>query len=291
MKFVALVISLLLERVLGPHERWRSPQWFDRYAAWMHSTFGRYDLWSGPLGVLLVAGVPTLAVALVYMLLGGAYLSLFALLFSILVLLFCLGPRELDGQVNAYLEAVEAGDESRAAELAGDITGQPAPGDAEARNRAVAEAVLVEFNDRSFSVLFWFVVLGPLGAILFRCASLMRKLSIEEMENAGAFHEAALRLHGILAWLPARLIALGYALAGSFEDALTDWKGYYEQPAEHFWVVNDDVLGVTGRGALRFGADDGSGETVIRSSLALTLRTLVFWMVLFGLLTIAGFAF
>lgn len=290
MKFVALVISLLLERVLGKHERWRSPEWFRRYADWMHGTFGRYGPWAGPAGVLAVAAVPAVAVGVVYALLGGALLSLLALVFSVVVLLFSLGPRELDAQAGEYLAALEAGDTGRAEELARGIAGPDAAGDGAAGARRVAEAVLTEFNDRTFAVIFWFVVLGPLGAILYRCASLMRTQPLPDMAGAASFHEAAARLQGILAWLPARLLVLGFALAGSFEDTITDWKAYYERSPGRFWEVNDEVIVTAGRGALRLGeSSDDAGASDVRAALALVLRTLVVWLVLLGLLAITGF--
>lgn len=297
MNFIALVIALLIERLLGEHERLRAPVWYRRYVVWLRGAAGNTAAWSGPLGVLLLVGIPTALVGIVYVLLGGALLSVLALVFSVLVLLYCLGPRELDAEVSRYLDAVDAGDEARAAEFARDIVGGSAPAGGAARNRAVAEAVLLQFNLRTFAVLFWFVVLGPLGAVMYRTTALARADAEDGTEPDQAFALSARRLHGILDWIPARLIALGFALAGSFEDAVTDWKSYYDRKSDLLWEVNADVIAATGRGALRMGdmdeADHGDGSAgvgAVRSALALVLRTLVFWVVLYGLLTIAGLA-
>ncbi len=293
MNFIALVISLLLERLLGEHTHLRDPKWFHGYSAWLRGVIGHQSSWNGPVGLLLLVGLPTAAVGIVYHLLGGALLSLFALLFSIAVLLFSLGPSDLDAEATSYIEAVEAGDEERAAGIAKTIAGEPMLAQAGRRDRQVAEAVLVQFNERIFAVLLWFVVLGPMGAILYRVTSLARQHG--SVEDEGEFASAAVRLQGILDWVPSRLIALGFALAGSFEDAVTDWKAYYERKAEHFWQMNADIIVATGRGALRFGeigdADDTQGPARVRSALALVLRTLIVWVVLYGLVTIAGFAF
>ena len=293
MNFIALVISLLLERLLGEHTHLRDPKWFHAYRGWLAGVIGHQPFWNGPVGVLLLVALPTAVVGIIYHLLGGALLSLFALLFSIGVVLFSLGPRDLDAEATSYIEAVEAGDDERATGIAKDIAGEPMLAQSGRRDRQVAEAVLVQFNERVFAVLLWFVVLGPMGAILYRLTALARQHgSIEDEEE---FVSAATRLQGILDWVPARLIALGFALAGSFEDAVTDWKAYYNRKAEHFWQINADIIVATGRGALCFGegedTDDTHGSARVRSALALVLRTLILWVVLYGLVTIAGFAF
>lgn len=296
MYFLAMVIALLIERLLGDRERGREWDWFARYVRWVRDSMPTTGSWSGTLTVLVLVGAPSALTGLVYALLGGALLSLLALVFSVAVLVYCLGPRELDAETTRYINAVESGDDARADQLAHAIGGDVMPAGGAARNRALAEAVLLEFNDRTFGLLVWFVVLGPLGAVMYRLSSLARRDVQSGSQDAG-YTDAVLRLHGILNWLPARLLALGYALAGSFEEAITDWRAYRERKSDLFWQGNLDLIAATGRGALRMSdareADDGSsaaGLGVVRSALALILRTLVFWVVLFGLLTIAGFA-
>ncbi len=296
MNFIAVVISLLVERLLGDHQNLRGTGWYRSYSGWAHEALGGYGFWSGPVGVLLLVGVPAALTGLVYSLLGGALLSILALVFSVIILLLMLGPRELDGEVSEYIGAIESGDDDRATGLARAIIGHEQPAKGAARNRAVAEASLVEFNRRTFAVLFWFVVLGPLGAVLYRVTTLARADALAGARGDAGFTEAINRLQGILDWVPVRLIALGFALAGSFEDAITDWKGYYDHGAEAFWDRNEGVLTASGRGALRLGdvddADDGasSGLGGVRAALALMLRTLIFWVAFYGLLTIAGLA-
>ncbi len=296
MNFIALVISLLIERLLGEYEHLRGTRWYDWYAGWMHEALGGKSFWSGPFGVLILVGIPAALAGIVYSLLGGALLSILALVFSVFVLVMCLGPRELDGEVSEYIGAVEAGDAERATELAGRVVGGEPPEAGLARNRAVTEASMLQFNERAFAVLFWFVVLGPLGAVLYRVTCLARNDAVAGTRPDAGFAAAIQRLQGILDWVPVRLIALGFALAGSFEDALTDWKGYYEHGSDLFWERNSGVLLATGRGALRMGdmddPDDGAaaGLGTVRAVLALLLRTLILWVVLYGLLTIAGLA-
>lgn len=282
MNFIVLVIALLLERVLGEHQGLRDPRWYTAYIARLKSAVGGAGFWSGPFGVLLVVGLPTAVVGLVYALLWGTYLSLLAMVFSVAVLWFCLGPRDLDSDVEAWSQAVETSDDARAAELASALGGGP--------DGKVCDGVLVQFNERCFAVLFWFALLGPLGAVLYRTAVLAESHPADEGD--AAFGAAATRLKGILEWAPARLAALGFALAGSFEEAITDWKAYYERKAPEFWNMNADIIIAAGRGALRIGGEEeGDEPAAVRAASALTLRALIVWVALLGLVTIGGFAF
>lgn len=282
MNFIVLVIALLLERVLGEHQGLRDPRWYVAYVSRLKAAVGGGGFWSGPFGVLLVVGLPTAAVGFVYALLWGTFLSLLAMVFSVAVLWFCLGPRDLDSDVEAWTQAVETGDDERARERAAALTG--------GADGKVCDGVLLQFNERCFAVLFWFALLGPLGAALYRTAALAQ--SNPAAEGDAAFAAAATRLKGILDWAPARLVALGFALAGSFEEAITDWKAYYDRKSPDFWTMNSDIIVATGRGALRIGGEEeGDEPAAVRSASALTLRALIVWVALFGLVTIGGFAF
>lgn len=203
---------------------------------------------------------------------------------AVIVLVFMLGPRDLDGELAAYAEAASAGDEARQKTIAARLLGEAVPESEGERHRAVTETSLVTANDRLFGVLFWFAVLGPAGAVLYRSAALARGIGGDESRDT------ARRLHGILAWPPARCTAIVYALAGSFEEAVADWKAYYDECSAHFFEVNEDVLACSGCGALRLSPGRDGELSLIRSARQLLLRSLAVWLTAFAVLTLAGWA-
>ncbi len=287
MSFLAVVLALLLDQWLRHLEPVRSPRWFHAYAEAFAGMSRRADPVPATAVALAMVLVPSVIVMFLFDLLHGLWAGdLLSYLFAVAVFLFCLGPRDLHVEVEAYMDAVQAGDEARAAGLAVDILGAAAPATPRERTQAVTRAVFSEANDRMFGPLFWFGLLGPGGAVLYRSTDLLKRVPADEA--SGVFRHAVERLYGVLAWVPAHLTALGYALAGSFEDAVSDLKAYYNACTLQFFQVNNDVLVCTGLGAIRASAGEDAGAARLKSALGLVRRTLLIWIVMLGLFTILG---
>jgi membrane protein required for beta-lactamase induction len=143
-------------------------------------------------------------------------------------------------------------------------------------------------------VVFWFVVLGPTGlgpaaAWLFRASDLMRRSDISARQGVGDGHGCAERAHFALAWLPARLLALGYAFAGSFEDVRRGWRERYAGLPGKLLERNDWLLVHVGRASL--GPLPPPGPDVplpARAAMRLATRALVIWLVVVALLSMTA---
>ena len=288
MNFVAMALALLLDQGLRRHEPLRGPRWFHAYIESLPGFLTHFtDFWRAGAAMLLTVLLPTVIALFLGHALSQVW-GLFGFLFGIAVLLVTLGPRDLQDEARAYMDAVQAGDEDRARELARHLLRVEPPADSTARTEAVTREVLAAANDRLFGVLFWFALLGPAGAVLYRSTEFLRN-ELPNLNASSQFNDAALRLYGILAWLPAHLAALGYALAGSFEDAVSDVRSYYNTCGAQFFQMNSDVLVCAGLGALR-GVDEEAGIGRLRSALTLVQRTLIIWLVVYGLITLFGLA-
>ena len=295
MKLIALFLGLLFERTATRALHLRELRWLDPY---FDAALARVAGLSRPVAYLVAAlaiGLPVLpilglAIAFSDILNGLSYIG-----FAALVLVFSLGPRDLGREVDDYAEAVESDDQEAVKRLTKELRESDAPGEEGRRVLAVEEAVLVQANNRIFGVIFWFMVLGATGAWLFRVTDLMRRRAVFEAGRARKRGDPEPRylivvqsLFGLLAWIPARLLAVGYAMAGSFEDAVSDWKAYYEDCSDKFFHVSDDVLACAGRGAIR---EQFSSETAlqpIRAAMRLVNRTLLVWVTAISVLTIVG---
>lgn len=286
MLLIAIILSLIAERFLGSMSELRRFGWFARYSGLVKRAAARQAYLNGAVSLLLL-----LAPLLVITGLIDHYLSnlwfMFGLGFAVLILLFSFGPTDLEAEVEAFVEARERGDEESAIWHAAELLGSDIPTHSAQLTRRILENILVEVNERLLGVLFWFVLLGPAGALLYR---LTQQLVRQDEESSDDFAEAARRLHQILAWIPARICALAYALAGSFVDAFSGWRSVNVP-----WTESSrKVLIASGLGALRYEdgeieeGNDAQNISMVYETLSLARRAVLVFISMLALFTLAG---
>lgn len=89
---------------------------------------------------------------------------------------------------------------------------------------ATVESVLENGSDAVFCALFWFAVLGPAGALLWRLTNTLDAMWGYRTTQLQAFGWAAARCDDLLALLPARISALLFAALGNTRQALRCWR-------------------------------------------------------------------
>ena len=298
MILIATVICIALELFspwFTPH---RNYNWFQSYGMRIHNMLGGLSVWSGPAGVLFVLLPVVVLVALLQNWLDGFALNLPLLVMSIFVLGYCLRYDPVEKTIDNCIAAHERGDDEAAVlytkELGLELdTGTSDP------VRLMADSILTQPVERLFSVIFWFVLLGPLGAVLYRLTWLIQTHPAPGWAEDQAFHHAAERLQGILDWLPVRLLAIGYALTGSFEEAIHEWRDHENTTSADIGKTNQTILRYAGYGAIhldRFEIAVTEGEeprletTAIRAARGLVLRSLLAWVIVIALVSLAGWA-
>ena len=308
MNFIAFLAGLLLERLLAGQLGLREPRWLAAYVRGSVELTSRAGTGAAAVAVVcallpglaisVATSVATTAVhdvaTLVHGVSGRGH-GLLQLLVAAVVLFFSLGPRDLKQEVREYRAALARDDRVAAERVAAEILEHDAGQRQGPQLASVGEAVFVQANNRLFGVLFWFAVLGPFGALGFRLTDLMRREAILCAGRPGAAASAAAtsricqRLHGVLAFVPARLVALSYGVAGSFEESFTGWRGYLAAESDHFFDANDRLLLHAGRGALggRWEASDEEGERA-GAAVALTEAAFYVWLAGFALLTLVA---
>ncbi len=283
MTLISAILGIIADRLLTHLHEYRH---YRQFLAWVDAVRSRAsgDGWDGIFGLLLVLLPVWGATALLQGWLHDLLFGLVGLLFYIAVFVYCLGPRDLAIDVNTYCEVADSTDPGLRLRAAGRLIGEEPLADGEAGDRQVARAVLLEANDRLFGVLFWFVVLGPVGAVMYRSVAVLYR----ERREANGYGEAVDLLYGILVWIPARLLALGYALAGHFDSAIEGWRAAHRDMPRGS-EGSFEVLAATGEGALGLADEDGDASAV-RAAMRLVWRTLTIWLVVLSLLTLAGWS-
>lgn len=90
--------------------------------------------------------------------------------------------------------------------------------------KATIESVLENGADAVFAPIFWFVVAGPAGAVLYRLSNTLDAMWGYKNQRHINFGWAAARFDDALNWIPARLTALSYAFVGQTKKAIDCWK-------------------------------------------------------------------
>jgi membrane protein required for beta-lactamase induction len=285
MNFLALLLGLTVERMLAHMLHLRNHGLLASVISKIIESLSALRLGSS-LTMVVALMVMVTPVALAQWALSGVFHGLPNLLFAVVTLVYVLGPDDLESQVDGYIDAVERDDRDEADRIGRALLESELPVETAARTMALTQAVLIQANNRLFSIIFWFALLGPAGAWAMRVADIARHSLAGEDPDSDSTRVIA-KLHGLTTWLPSRLLAIGYALAGSFQDAVAAWRAFYEVARGHFLEVNNDVIGCTGCGALNLG--DGTDEPrALREALGLVSRTLVVWLVIFALMTLTG---
>ncbi len=229
MILIIVIVALTLEtRIKFPS--------FVRDYLWLNRPLQQLLHWTGPhlLWQLVVLALTIFIAAFAAQAIGGLLchllLGLPYGLWSLLILLLCIGPISLRRQFKAYLQALDAEDEPLADQCAHKLQGLAGAGgtfsSAEVRNAAVLRALFHQINRQLLAVLFWFVLLGPFGAVMYRVVLHLFYFLRTDADHAPLLDRMGLVL-GVLLWLPARLLVLGYALMGRFDSAVESMSGAY----------------------------------------------------------------
>jgi len=239
-----------------------------------------------PAGVVLTLAVPVVLLLLAGWLLGEIFSGLVFLL-SILIFIYSLGPN-LNTLLHHYLESLQGNLQEDIAVIETRLGLDEETGDRDFDNHI--SAVLLRSHDYLFGVIFWYIILGMAGALLY---SLVRALKERFDDIHGAYAEAVRDLERILKWPSARLMAIGIALADSPVDAVAGRRAVSGDTLNN----SDSIIAKSGLGALQYqgrpvgdeGRDRDRYAALIGEVKALVNRTLIVWLTVLGLLTIGGF--
>lgn len=282
----ALVLGHLAPTLLAAVRDWR---WYGRWLAWLQAGSGESG---GGRYLLALAILPwVLLVGLLQWALDGRLFGLPALLFGVVVLALCWGPRDLDRDVEALIDAEDAGSRETATghlQVAGGSLREPAPN--------LVEAVAVDALRRWFAPLFWFLLLGPFGAVLYR-------LLVQSVQGAQAADLSPASREGgdwmlaLLEWPVAQLMTLSMALVGNFDTVFSAWR----RAGGNRWALQVGFLAEAARASVGAELVEEAEEAQLagqlpiderypelRDAMSVIWRMLLLWMALLALLVIAG---
>jgi len=305
MTFLSLLLVLIFVQWWGSGAPVQKDGWFLAYRDWLREQPAL--TWPGARLLLTVLG-PVLALWLLLWLVACWFSSFWLLLIGVLVLLYSLGRGDFTAQVRAYIEASEREDSVSAARILERLQrGSVGEDDAYASTEDVAREDSDENSDgnlgqaeyrgegpedwpelhrealrtiayrgfeRMFAVIFWFFLLGPAGALLYRLGVINRQQ--DDSPLAG-------RLVWLMEWPVVRLMGLTWSMAGNFDACfLRCQRQLLDVKASSAQLLEEQLSGalsvVEGERPVSLDA--------VRASQSLLSRSLLIWVSLLALVTL-----
>jgi adenosylcobinamide-phosphate synthase len=325
MSFFAVLFALLIEQLKPlPRDNWVH-ETLMAWVRWTGRNFDAGQPHHTWVVWCVSVGVPSVLVAALHLLIVH-YSLLLALAFDVGMLYLTLGFRQFSHYFTDIRDALERGDENEARRLLAEwrhLDASELPRTEVLRH--VIEHALLAAHRHVFGVFFWFVVLsalglGPMGAVLYRMAEFSARYWGYRHRNIDAPGNDALlalsqRLFAVIDHVPARLTAFGFAVVGNFEEAAASWR----RDATLWQHPNEGVILAAAAGAVGVqlggaaapgvtpdrsktfdaggdaGMADAQGSTAgapaqpghLGSVVGLVWRSVVLWMLLVALLTLA----
>jgi len=271
--------------------------WYADWLRWLDAQFPEGSVWRSRFGILLALAVPLLVVGLLQLALDQPLWGLVGLLFDIAVLFHCWGPRDLDLDVAAVIDAPDAAVRSNAATRL-----WPPGATVQLDGPSLVEAVFRNALRRWFGVLFWFWVLGPFGALLYRLSTLAVERNADTALPADTA-DGANNLLALLEWPVTQLMTISLALVGNFDSVVGAWRECGKAGLQ----LHNDLLATAARASVRSEIAEevadytGSGIAAstalaeafgelpeLRDAMRMAWRILVLWLAVIALFVIAG---
>ncbi len=290
MTIIAILFAFALCHFVRELGQLRKRQWLGR---WIHSAdemFGRLPAWNEFTGYAIILFVPLIGLALLNQVFLGLFGNIGVFLLGIAVLVFSFGSRDLDTQVADIINSSD--EESRERGLAELLQRDPPDDTGECLNLTV-NSVFSQSLRRWFGVIFWFALLGIIGAFLYRMVDWLSNERDGQRDGLSSAQKLYFRrTRQVLEWPVAQLMTLSLAIATDFDSVFIAWKKYHDEQGHGLFEGSNGFLLTAAQQIVLSGhvMNDGYADqldgpmAVLRQSMDLVWRILGVWMTALALL-------
>ncbi len=258
MKLLALILAYLISHLMAKPQRFRQFAWFQSWSKWFSSVAN----WSVfELSVVAMVGIPVAVISGV--LLGVFDSTIGNLLVAILVLSYCIGPKSLEEDV-----------------ASGDIRSKVG-----IRKNAKISLLIKKMTQvslrRWFGVFFWYIVLGIVGALIYRLSERLNFYTKDDEEIKPSIEKLMKILNYPVAWM----MVVSLAIASDFERIFKKCKVYMN--IENIKSMDDTFLYEAADFAVENCEVESENETSIELvTISVLKRMLLVWLVFVSILVI-----
>ncbi len=295
---VTVIAAVLLDYLLGEPKRFHPLVGFGFLVSWIEKRFNQpnkskqVQFLSGMVGWFIVVSIPVIFFMGLYAIFSLWFDQLFLL--DIIILYLAIGYKSLRQHGLAVYECLIDNKIPETREkLAMIVSRNTETLESTAIRQATIESVLENGSDAIFAPIFWYVIAGPYGVIVYRLANTLDAMWGYKNTRFLYFGRFAARIDDVLNYIPSRLVATSYLLLGHCKSGLHCWR----QQAQLLDSPNAGPVMAAGAGALKlllggdayyhgqlkkkptFGCDKLPEDKDIKRSLFLIDKTLCLWCV------------
>lgn len=235
MKLLVIVLCLLSERFFIHSISYQRFSWFNDYALRIKKQVDNKAAFANPWMLFAAIILPIIILtAFIYLLLHRQLYGFLGMLINLVICFYCLGPQ------NTFYPLVEEGS---------------------GNDEGLIKHYFAQANTQLFSLLFWYVIAGPVIALAYRLITLC--------EGFDPVSPQAKQVKDVVEWIPTRITALLYLLVGNFQKGFTVFLKYLVAKPED----NPILLGECGINAARAG--DKDEVTLINAEILVEHATIV----------------
>ena len=283
-----------MDRLLGEPRRWHPLVGFGNIANWLENKYNSADSRSGKLAGFICWAILVLLSAAVIFALLQVLPAVFVFITNVLVIYFVVGLKSLAEHGRNVVSPLLSGDILEARRRIAMMVSRDTNNLSEQQvAAATCESVLENGSDAVLAALFWFLVLGSPGTLLFRFTNTLDAMWGYKNNRYRQFGWAAARADDILNWLPARLAALSYALVGNFSKSIKcscEQGSKTDSPnAGYVMAAGAGALGITIGGAAYyhgeiqqrslFGVGSAAESNDVARAISLVEHSAILWVV------------
>ena len=306
-----IVLALVLDYVLCEPSRFHPLVGFGHWAHFLEKKLNNAVVCKNNRIAFVVGAIAWFAAVILplvfTLVIGSIFLSMHWLVygfFSAVILYVTIGFKSLYLHIDAVTDALEKNDIEQARDALGFIVSRKTDELSEDEIiSATLETLLENSHDALFASLFWFVVAGPLGAVLHRLTNTLDAMWGYRSSRFLYFGKTAARLDDVLGFISAQLTALTFCLVSVNKTSFFCWftQGLYWKSinAGSVMAAGAGALNITFTSHVNYGEGKikrtalgcGNAATLpdIKAAKKLINRGLLLWVIVIFLVTLLYF--
>jgi len=260
---LTILLAIFLDRCLGEPKSFHPLIGFGALVKFFEKRFYRDSYWRGVIATIsviivvvfpcwilwmgLISTIDALGKAMLDQEIAASVIDVLTLIISSIVVYFAIAWRSLVEHANDVAKALADNNLSQARNMAAKILSRDTQNlNHKQISSATIESVLENGNDAIFAAIFWYLVAGLPGVVIFRLVNTLDAMWGYKSPRLIHFGWAAARLDDVMNYIPARLSAFSYAMAGNATSAFRCWLSQ----AKQWKSPNAGVVMASGAGSL-----------------------------------------